>query len=107
VGRFVEDPSPATHRTAAEAEAQSSPPTHIFNDVVRRRPDRRCTEHRLKPSPQAGDTGPVLILLADDGGSFTVSPNLELVLWTLFVVLLVVAVIYGIARLVAHNRRNG
>ena len=49
----------------------------------------------------------MLPLLADEGGSFTVSPNLELVLWTLFVLLLVVAVIYGLVRLVAHSRRNG
>ena len=49
----------------------------------------------------------MFVLLADEGGSFTVSPNLELVLWTLFVFLIVVAVIYGIVRLVMHSRRNG
>ena len=49
----------------------------------------------------------MLLLLADDGGSFNVSPNLALVLWTLFVLLLVVAVIYAVVRLVAHSRRNG
>ena len=49
----------------------------------------------------------MLMLLAEDGGSFTVSPDLGLVLWTLFVLLLVAAVIYGIVRLVAHRRRNG
>jgi hypothetical protein len=49
----------------------------------------------------------VLLLLADDSGSFTVSPDLGLVLWTLFVLLLVAAVIYAVVRLVAHSRRNG
>jgi hypothetical protein len=63
--------------------------------------------HRLKPAPDQGDTAPVLLLLADDTGSFTVSPNLALVLWTLLVFLLVAAVIYAVVRLVAHSRRNG
>jgi hypothetical protein len=49
----------------------------------------------------------MLLLLADDTGSFTVSPNLALVLWTLLVFLLVAAVIYAVVRLVAHSRRNG
>ena len=49
----------------------------------------------------------MLLLLADEGGSFTVAPNVALVLWTLFVLLLVVAVIYGVVRLVARGRRNG
>lgn len=49
----------------------------------------------------------MLLLLADEGGSFTVSPNLGLVLWTLLVFLLVVAMIYGVVRLVAHSRRKG
>jgi hypothetical protein len=48
----------------------------------------------------------MLMLLADEGGSFTASPNLGLVLWTLFVLLLVAAVIYAVVRLVAHSRRN-
>jgi hypothetical protein len=63
--------------------------------------------HRLKPEPPAGDTAPMLLMLADEGGSFTVAPNLALVLWTLFVLLLVAAVIYGVVRLVARARRNG
>jgi len=49
----------------------------------------------------------VLTLLADDGGSLTVSPSVGLVLWSLFVLLLVAAVIYAVVRLVAHSRRNG
>ena len=62
---------------------------------------------RLKPAPEQGDTAPMLLLLADEGGSFTVAPSLALVLWTLFVLLLVAAVIYAVVRLVARNRRNG
>jgi flagellar biogenesis protein FliO len=49
----------------------------------------------------------MLVLLTDGGGSFTVSPNVEIVLWTLFVLLLVVAVIYAIVRLVTRGRRDG
>jgi hypothetical protein len=49
----------------------------------------------------------MLLLLADEGGSLTVSPDLGLVLWTLFGLLLVAAVIYAVVRLVAHSRRNG
>lgn len=62
--------------------------------------------HRFKSAFDTGDTAPMLLLLADEGGSFTVSPNLALVLWTLFVVLLVAAVIYAVVRLVAHSRRR-
>lgn len=62
---------------------------------------------RLEPKPPTGDTAPMLLLLADEGGSFTVSPSLGLVLWTLFVVLLVAAAIYAVVRLVARGRRNG
>jgi flagellar biogenesis protein FliO len=49
----------------------------------------------------------MLLLLADEGGSFTVSPDLGLVLWTLLVLLLVAAVIYAVVRLVARSRRSG
>ena len=46
----------------------------------------------------------LLLLAGDDGGSFTVSPSLGLVLYTALLVLLAGAIVYGIVRVVARSR---
>jgi hypothetical protein len=107
VGRFFEDPpwSPASDGPGRNATATAKPATSKTQFADGQTDAARS--HRLKLARRSGDTGPMLLLLADEGGSFTVSPNLELVLWTLFVFLLVVAAIYGVFRLVTRGRRSG
>jgi len=48
----------------------------------------------------------LLLLAAEEGGSFTVAPSLGLVLWTLICFLLTAAVVYAVVRLVWHSRRG-
>ena len=46
----------------------------------------------------------LLPLAADEGGS--VAPSLGLVLYTLFLVVLAAAIVYGVVRFVARGRRD-
>ncbi len=48
----------------------------------------------------------MLLLLAAEGGSFTVSPDVGLLLWTLFVLLLVVAVLGALWAMRRRRRGN-
>ena len=48
----------------------------------------------------------LLLLAADDGGSFTVTPSPGLALYTLFLILLAAVIVYGVVRLVVHGRRD-